>query len=68
MLGCALWIMFGIIQLYTNYNYVVQDKVAVLRKKKEIIRRFTSGCEKGLYLCSPYDTIEMDKGEDKHEQ
>lgn len=64
----ALWIMFGIIQLYTNYNYVVQDKVAILRKKKETIRRFTSGCEKGLYLYSPYDTIEMDKGEDKHEQ
>lgn len=64
----ALWIMFGIIQLYTNYNYVVQDKVAVLRKKKETIRRFTSGCEKGLYLYSPYDTIEMDKGENAHEQ
>ena len=64
----ALWIMFGIIQLYTNYNYVVQDKVAILRKKKETIRRFTSGCEKGLYLYSPYDTIEMDKGENAHEQ
>ena len=63
----ALWIMFGIIQLYTNYNYVVQDKVAILRKKKETIKRFTSGCEKGLYLYSPYDTIEMDKGENAHE-
>ena len=51
----ALWIMFGILQLYTNYNFVVQDKVAILRRKKETIKRFTSGCEKGLYINSPYD-------------
>lgn len=53
----ALWVMFGIIQLYTNYNYVVQDKVAILRRKKETIRRFVTGCEKGLYVKSPYDDI-----------
>ena len=51
----ALWVMFGILQLYTNYNYVVQDKVAILRRKKETIKRFKSGCEKGLYINSPYD-------------
>ena len=51
----ALWVMFGIIQLYTNYNFVVQDKVAILRRKKEIIKRFTSGCEKDLYIYGPYD-------------
>jgi len=51
----ALWVLFGILQLYTNYNFVVQDKVALLRKKKEIIKKFTTGCEKGLYLKSPYD-------------
>lgn len=51
----ALWVLFGIIQLYTNFNYIVQDKVALLKTKKEIIRRFTTGCEKGLYLKSPYD-------------
>lgn len=55
----ALWVMFGIIQLYTNYNFVVQDKVATLRRKKEIIRRFTSGCEKGLYIKGPYDTQDV---------
>lgn len=55
----ALWVMFGIIQLYTNYNFIVQDKVALLRRKKEIIRRFTSGCEKGMYLTSPYDEQEL---------
>ena len=54
----ALWVLFGIIQLYTNYNFVVQDRVSVLRTKKENIRRFTTGCEKGLYLVSPYEKQE----------
>lgn len=53
----SMWVLFGIIQLYTNYNFVVQDKVAVLRTKKEIIKRFVSGCEKNLYLVSPYDIV-----------
>lgn len=52
----AMWILFGILQLFTNYNFVVQDKVALLRKKKEDIRRFTTGCEKGMYITGPYDT------------
>lgn len=51
----ALWVLFGIIQLYTNYNFIVQDRVAILRTKKECIKRFTSGCEKGLYIYSPYE-------------
>ena len=51
----AMWVLFGILQLSTNYNFVTQDKVALLRKKKEDIRRFTTGCEKGLYLYGPYD-------------
>ena len=51
----AMWVLFGVLQLYTNYNFVVQDKVALLRKKKEIIKRFTSGCEKGMYITSPYE-------------
>ena len=54
----ALWVLFGILQLYTNFNFVVQDKVSLLRQKKEIIRRFTTGCEKGLYITSPYDVVE----------
>lgn len=51
----TLWVLFGILQLYTNYNFVVQDKVALLKTKKECIRRFTTGCEKGLYKNSPYN-------------
>ena len=51
----ALWVLFGIIQLYTNYNFVVQDKVSVLRTKKENIKKFTTGCKDGLYLVSPYE-------------
>ena len=56
----ALWVLFGIIQLYTNYNFVVQDRVSVLRTKKENIRRFTTGCENGLYLVSPYEETKVE--------
>ena len=54
----ALWVLFGIIQLYQNFNFIVQDKVALLKTKKENIRRFTTGCEKGMYIRSPYDEID----------
>lgn len=52
----AMWVLFGILQLYTNYNFVVQDLVSVLRKKKEDIARFVDGCNKNLYDHSPYET------------
>ena len=55
----SMWVLFGILQLYTNYNFIVQDKVAILRKKKELIRRFTTGCEKGMFKISPYEEIEQ---------
>ena len=51
----AMWVLFGILQLYTNYNFVVQDLVSILRKKKEDIKRFVDGCEKHMYDHSPYD-------------
>lgn len=54
----AMWVLFGILQLYTNYNFVVQDLVSVMRKKKEDIKRFVSGCEKKLYEKSPYEEME----------
>lgn len=57
----ALWVIFGIIQLYINYNFVDQDLVAVLRKKKEEIKRFVSGCDKGLYTHSPYEEKPIDE-------
>ena len=53
----SLWVLFGVLQLYTNYNFVVQDRVAILRTKKEIICRFTKGCNDGLYIQSPYSEI-----------
>lgn len=60
----ALWVLFGILQLYTNYNFVVQDLVSVLRKKKEDIKRFTSGCEKGQYKESPYAQMDLQQTTD----
>lgn len=53
----AMWVLFGILQLFSNYNFVVQDKTAILRQKKECIRRFTKGCESGMYTHSPYDEV-----------
>lgn len=54
-LQVSMWVLFGVLQLYTNYNFVVQDKVSVMRKKKEDIKRFITGCENDLYKVSPYD-------------
>lgn len=54
-LQVVMWILFGIFQLVNNYNFVVQDKVALLRKKKEDIKKFFSNCEKGMYIYGPYD-------------
>lgn len=53
-LQVALWVLFGVLQLYTNFNYVVQEKVAILRRKKELIQRFIKDCEKGMYVESIY--------------
>ena len=53
----TMWILFGILQLYTNFNFVTQDKVDLLKKKKEIIQRFTTGCEKNEYKESPYKNV-----------
>lgn len=56
-LQVAMWVLFGVLQLYTNYNFVVQDKVSVMRKKKENIERFITGCKNNLYKVSPYDKV-----------
>lgn len=50
----ALWVLFGILQLYTNYNFVVKEKVSVLRKKKEELVIYGKNCEKGMYKENPY--------------
>ena len=55
----SMWVMFGILQLYTNYNFVVKEKVAVLRKKKEEMVIFVKNCDKGMYRENPY--LKQDK-------
>lgn len=55
----ALWVGFGIMQLYKNYSYVVNDKTALLREKKKDISKFVKGCEENKYLTNPYETIEI---------
>lgn len=54
----AMWVLFGILQLYSNFNFVAQDKVSLLKRKIEQIIRFVSGCQKGMYVKSPYDKEE----------
>lgn len=54
----SMWVLFGILQLYTNYNFIVKDKVATIRKKKEEIQVFVKNCEKGMYLENPYEKME----------
>lgn len=56
-LQVSLWVLFGILQLYTNFNYVVQDKVSILREKKKLIARFVKDSEKGLYVNEEYKKI-----------
>lgn len=58
MIQVAMWISFGIMQLYTNYNYVIVEKVNKLKKKKELIQKFVYGCEKGMYIENPYEVRE----------
>lgn len=54
----SMWVLFGILQLYTNFNFVVKDKVSIIRKKKEEIQLFITNCEKGMYKKNPYEVVE----------
>lgn len=53
----ALWVIFGILQLYQNYSFVIIDKTALLRKKKQDISKFVTGCKADLYKINPYDKL-----------
>lgn len=50
----SMWVLFGVVQLYENYNFVIDDKTALLRTKKETIKRFVSGAKNHIYDNSPY--------------
>lgn len=62
------WVACGLMQLYTNYNYVVIEKNAKLKRKIELIIKFQKGCERGLYLVNPYDEIEKREKEANDER
>lgn len=68
LIQVATWISFGIMQLYTNFNYVTVDKVNKLKKKKELIQKFVYGCEKGLYTENPYEVRELEMKKEKEKQ
>lgn len=54
-----LWIIIGVLQLYTNYNFIVVEKVNKLKRKKELIQKFIFGCENGMYQTNPYEDREI---------
>ncbi len=54
-LQVAGWVGSGVMQLYTNYNYITIEKVDKLKKKKELINKFVLDCEHGMYKENPYD-------------
>ena len=58
LIQIAMWVSYGVFNLYKNYNYVVIEKVNKLKKKKELIQKFLYGCEKGMYTKNPYDEME----------
>ena len=54
-----MWTATGIIQLYTNYNYVTVEKTSKLSQKVELIVRFKKDCENGKYLVDPYEEEDL---------
>lgn len=54
-LQVLMWCASGVMQMHTNYNYVVIDKVNKLKRKKELIQKFIHGCEEGMYKDNPYE-------------
>lgn len=61
----SIWVLLGVIQLYSNYNFVVQDKVTILRQKKELIARFVKDCQNGLYIPESYKKEETPEEKEK---
>lgn len=59
-----MWIAAGVIQLYSNYNYVTVEKTSKLSQKVEIITRFKRDCENGKYLNDPYEEMEEEASEE----
>lgn len=54
-LQVLMWCASGVMQMHTNYNYVVVEKVNKLKRKKELIQKFIHGCELNMYVDNPYD-------------
>lgn len=43
------WVTTGVLQLYSNLNYVTIDKVNKLKEKKLKLAKFKKNCEDGIY-------------------
>ena len=54
----SLWVLFGVLQLYQNFNFIVKDKVSILKEKKQLIGRFVKECGNGLYISPEMQTTQ----------
>ena len=65
-LQVLMWAASGVMQMYTNYNYIVIDKVNKLKRKKELIEKFVHGCTQDMYKENPYEVraLEEQKAEE----
>lgn len=53
-MSVALWVLFGMMQYYSNYNFVVHDRVNLLKKKKEDMAVFEKGSKEHRYDHPPF--------------
>lgn len=58
LIQVALWLTFGFVNMFKNYNFVAKVKPAILAEKKTDISKFISGCQIGKYDHSPYEVYE----------
>lgn len=57
----ALWITMGVVQMYKNYNFVLQNRVNALKVRIKLLLRFINECRQGKHTVSPYanDTYDL---------
>lgn len=58
----ALWITMGVVQMYKNYNFVLQNRVNALKKRIQLLLRFINECKQGKHIRSPYANETYDRG------
>jgi len=58
LIQVALWLIFGFVNMFKNYNFVTKIKPSILADKKSRISKFIAGCEQHLYDHKPYEVYQ----------